>query len=203
MRFGKPILLFLVVLPVLGGCGKDVPRQDDASEQESRRAWPKPFSPTAPPPLAGGPPGQAALSPTQYADARVGMRTRYRVTPERGGPSHQTVEIVRTDAERVCARQIVETETFGRFVQELQYNRFLEGAPAVDTFNPDSREVYRGDRMVKVGSKKLLCRVYEVKRGPYVYRTLRCDDVPGELVRYSDNAAGVWKPRLQLLDVWN
>jgi hypothetical protein len=205
MNFGKSILFFLVVLPFLAGCGKDAPRKDEASDSSSSVAavWPKPFSPTAPPPLADGPLPKPGLSPTQYASARVGAGARYRVTPERGSPSRQTIEIVRTDATTAYAHQTVETKKFGRHVQHLDYNRFVAGAPAVDRFNPANRENYIGDRIFKVGSKKLLCRVYEVHKGSSIYRTLMCDSVPGKLVRHSDNAAGVWKTRLQLTDVWD
>jgi hypothetical protein len=211
------ILIFLAILPVLVGCGKDTPRRDESTgstasdsagtQSEPAKgtpaAWPRPFSPTAPPPLAAGPSATRNLTPTQYADARVGMKALYRVIPERGGSSRQTLEIVRTDAATAYAHQTAETKKYGGYVQHMAYNRFVEGPPAIDRFNPTYREHYVGDRIVAVGSKELLCRVYEVKNGSSVYRTLLCDDVPGKLVQHSDNAAGVWKPRLQLLDVWD
>jgi len=202
----KTILILLMALPVLNGCGKDTPRRDEASDSAGAQGnphWPRPFSPTAPPPLAAGPSAEPGLAPTRHAKARVGTKALYRVTPERGGPSRQTIEIVRTDAATAYAHQIVETQKYGRYVQHLAYHRFVEGSPAIDKFNPLHQEHYMGDRIVAVGSKKLLCRMYEVRNGSSVYRTLTCDDVPGRLVRHSDNAAGIWKTRLQLLDVWD
>jgi len=217
-RFWNLILAFLVVLPCLAGCSKESPRRDQAEEQaappsptdtveepasteSSRAAWAKPFTPTALPPLAAGPASKTGLAPTKYTDARIGQKATYRVTPERGGASKQIIEIVNTDATTTYAHQTVETKKYGSFVQFLYYNRFVEIVPEADRFNPANQEKYLGDQMVTVGTKKLLCRVYETRNGSSVYRTLLCDDVPDRMVQHSDNAAGIWKTRLQLLDV--
>jgi hypothetical protein len=216
--FWKIILTVLVVLPFLPGCDKDTPRREDGSrasestsadssvvsespvtERPAVRA--RPFSPTAPPPIPAGPSPTPGLSPTRYADARVGTKAFYRFTPERGGTSYQTIEIVGTDATAAHAHQTVETKKYGQYVQFLDFNRFVEGSPASDQFNPTYQERYIGDRMVTVGSKKLLCRVYETRNGSSIYHTLLCDDVPSRLVQHSDNASGIWKTRLQLIDV--
>jgi len=225
--FWKTIPAVLIVLPFLAGCDKDTSRREDGSQasestsaEESSGAtdfpdvseFPvkekplvraRPFSPTAPPPIPAGPSPASGLSPTRYADARVGTKAFYRFTPERGGTSYQTIEIVGTDAAAARAHQTVETKKYGQYVQFLDFNRFVEGSPASDQFNPTYQERYIGDRMVTVGSKKLLCRVYETRNGSSVYHTLLCDDVPSRLVKHSDNASGIWKTRLQLLDVWD
>ncbi|MBN1556357.1 MAG: hypothetical protein JXA11_16575 [Phycisphaerae bacterium] len=198
------ILIFLAV-PALSGCSREAPRreEDSSGSQVVEEKWEEflAFSPTAPPPLARGPSGGGERIPTRHAPARVGMRAVYRITPERGDASRHTIEVIRTDAGTAQVHQIAETETYGRYIQELSFPRFFDASSEGGVFNPVQRERRVGDRIVTVGSKKLLCSVHETQKGPYVYRSLYCDEAPGGLVRHSDNASGVWKTRLQLVEI--
>ncbi|MBN1942800.1 MAG: hypothetical protein JW849_05840 [Phycisphaerae bacterium] len=202
-------MFLLTFLLIPAGFARDAPcrpaehSRDFPAAGERRVARQRPFAPVASPPLAGGPSGRPGLVPTRYAAARVGMKALYQLTPERGGPSRQSLEIVRTDAANVLAMQTAETAKYGRHVQTLTLNRFVESPPSFDQFNPSRQEVYLGDQVVTIGTKKLLCCVYENRNGFFVYRTLYCDEVPGQIVRHGDNASGSWKIRLQLLDVWD
>lgn len=189
-------------------------RKGEPPPQDARTDRPirlRAFYPVAPPPLAGGPKIPAGQTPTPYAAAKIGMKAAWRIHPPRGEPSRQSLEIIRTDRRFAYARQTAES-SYGRFVQELAFPRYVESPPATDQFNPPQREKYLGDCLVAVGRGtrtttaiiKLLCHLWEAREGFVLYHTLRCEEeVPGGMVEHADNAAGRWEIRLRLTDLQN
>ncbi len=206
----------MVPLVMLGGCGESnhkdlqeehhtpglastLPKDGQVAEQGPAREedhWPLPLYPLAPPPAAGGPEIPPDKSPSIYTDARIGMRTVMKIYSDDGRSTLKTTEVYNVDRTTVHARQTVQSDV-GEYTYDLAYNRF--STPSDARWGLKGKIV--GAKLLKVGGKTLLCDIYEdVHNGRFTYRTLRCRDILGWTVRHSDNAAGTWKTRLELID---
>jgi len=200
-------LLFCAGGLLPGGC-RESPSDDpskpsvpsDRAETQGRApsAWPPTFAGTATPPPAPPPPIPPGTTPTKYADAHVGMSVTLRVTPEKGDPTEQTTEVVRTSVSTVFARQKSQGP-YGTHTQRLAYNRYVEAPPARKTSKPPTRKPRPPAQLESVAGKTLLCEMHKEVVHGHVYRTLRCRDLFGWTVQHEDNAAGTWKQRLRLV----
>jgi hypothetical protein len=165
-------------------------KADDPPESDVLALVPQ----VAPPPPALPPALPSGVSPTRYADARIGQRT---VMEQQIGETRtrRITEVRRVTADDVHVRQTVEYNgqawhndmTFHRYVSTPQAEPGLGGKIV-------------GREKIEVGGKVLTCDVREGEQGGERFRIYTCPDVLGWVVRQETQQAGQWAPVLELVD---
>lgn len=157
----------------------------------------RPIPVFAPPPPTRPPRVPADATPTRFAGARPGMEVVQRLTHPGSPEVIRTTRVIGVDRQNVDALQTTRTQT-GEYAYRVSFNRYRISEPGSDP--PEKKEKFTGLTLQKVSGKHILCEVYEYREGNISFRTLRCPDLFGEVVRHEDDAAGEWETRVEMID---
>jgi len=208
----KALLWVCVALAVAGlistGCND---KEDDsdtkggrqkAKDADGRGEDPKPtpvgtIPPTPPIPVPVGPITERVK--TLWADVKVGDACTYRSLNN----SVIVCEATAVDAEVVTMRMSISMEGETTSVTEKTMPRYGHAGLLPDV-DPAAAVSEKGSETIDVGGELLACKVFQVVTGsaekPVTEVRWVCDQVPGGLVKLTNNVVGIPQVIMQLLE---